>query len=84
MPSADVTVVDEKINRFLLNNQDRNLIALPIKPALLFNLLVIAGEHNPKQFQKVVLESLKKWYVTRRTREAQEALQSESDLDIKN
>lgn len=69
MPEASIQTVSKKLDKFLLDNPNGREIALPIKPILLFNLLLAVTDYGQKPMQEVVLSSFKKWYVTRRTRQ---------------
>jgi hypothetical protein len=76
MPAGSPQKLSENLDNFLLANSG-NEIALPIKPILLFNLLLSVENLEQKRLESVVLSSFKKWYVTRKTREAK-------GQDIKN
>lgn len=69
MPKADVNTLNRKLDDFLLKSAPNSEIALPIKPNLFLNLLLLVNGYNNKDINRVTLLSFKKWYVTSRTRE---------------
>jgi hypothetical protein len=67
MPKAETQLLSDKLNKFLLDNEGEE-IALPIKPILLLNLLLLVNNYEDKDMDEVTLFSFKKWYVTDKTR----------------
>jgi len=70
MPRAKVTTVKTKLEKFLLDSPPGREIALPMKQ-ISFYLLLAVEDIEKKSLQEVTLESFKKWYVTRKTRDSQ-------------
>lgn len=69
MSNADVHTLSEKMERFLLDSPENREVALPIKPTLLLNLLILVNGYTDKDIRETVLLSFKKWYVTKKTRD---------------
>lgn len=67
MRSAGDTKVHDKINRFVLDEERNKNIALPVKPILLLNLLVLYDWQQVTELRDPTLLSFKKWYVTKKT-----------------
>lgn len=69
MPEATPSTVLNKLNKYFLKSDSQSAIALPVKPILMLNLLLLVEDYEKKDFEGVILSSFKKWFVTRRTRE---------------
>lgn len=67
MPSASKTTVSDKLDRFLLDEDRSKNLALPLKPSILLNLLILYDWSKVTDLREPILLSFKKWYVTKKT-----------------
>lgn len=67
MPSATDRKVSEKLDKFLLSEDRNKNLALPLKPSILLNLLILYNWKEVDDLRKPTLLSFKKWFVTKKT-----------------
>jgi len=67
MTSAETDEISNSLNSLLLDEGKDKKVAVPLKPSILLNLLVLYDSSEVEALRRTVLQSFKKWYVTKQT-----------------